>query len=185
MPIATAFIVFIIKRGAKGGTRCDLAGYTTHGRGRINQDSKGKWNICTTPIRTHRNIKVILPQITPRIRSLHDHLLARDGPARERELVAGAAPCLLVGAGELDGGPAVGRGLIDGPGALVGAHVGAAADAVVAAALGIGSAQGPVALVARLHELARVGLEPPSAARLAAVPVPRRPPVARRPLRRR
>lgn len=121
---------------------------------------------------------MILPQIAPRITRLHNHLLAADRSTRERELVARAAPSRLGLAADADGGPAVGHGVVDGPGALVGAHEGAAA--AVAAALGRAVVvQRLVVLAARAHQLAAVRLRRPPAARLAAVPVPRRLPRAR------
>lgn len=124
---------------------------------------------------------MILPQVTPRITRLHDHLLPANRPARERELVARAAPRGLGLAGELDGGPAVAQLVGDGPGALVGAHVGRAA-AVAARARGAVVVERRVGARARPDELAAVRLLRPPARRLAAVPVPRRLPAARRPL---
>lgn len=116
---------------------------------------------------------MILPQIAPGITSLHDHLLARDGAARERELVAGAAPRGLGLPGDAHGGPAVAEVGADGPGALRRAHVGGAAR-VAARARGAVVVQRPVGLRARPDQLAAVRLGRPPARRLAAVPVARR-----------
>lgn len=126
---------------------------------------------------------MILTQITTRITSLDNHLLPTHRPTRKSQLITSAAPSRLRLAGNTHGGPPVAKSLVDGPGALVGAHVGGAA--VVAGALG-----GPVVverlvlLAARADHLAAVGLGRPRARRLAAVPVPRRLPRPRRALRR-
>jgi hypothetical protein len=123
--------------------------------------------------KTNRQIKVIIPQITPSIRRLHNQLLPVNRPARERQLVASTAPRRLVAARNVDGRPAVGHGVVDGPGRLGGTHEGAAA--VVAPALGVAAVtEGAVVLVARRDGVGRVTLLGPAARRLAAVPVPRR-----------
>lgn len=109
----------------------------------------------------HGDVKVVLAEVAARVAGLDDHLLPRDGAAREGELVAGAAPRLLVGAGELDRRPAVRHRVVDRPRALVRAHVRRAA--AIAPALGVRRAQRVVRLVARLDVLAAVGLHAPAA----------------------
>lgn len=135
-------------------------------------------------VRAYRQVKMIVSQITSRIRSLHDQLLPVHRPARKRQLVAGAAPGRLVGAGDVDRRPAVRRRLVDGPGALARAHEGVAA--VVAPGLGVAAVvEGAVVLVARLHGTGRVALLRPAARGLAAVPVAGRLAAARGALGRR
>jgi hypothetical protein len=137
---------------------------------------------------------VVLAQVAAGVGDLHDELLALDGGGRKGQLVAGAAPLLLVAVGQLGGREAVADGVVDGPRRLRGAHEGAAA--VVAARLGVAAVvERAVVLVARLHgALGEVALLRPSARqsiqhadtvrwteerrvsparRLAAVPVPR------------
>ncbi len=124
---------------------------------------------------------MVVPQITARVRRLHDELLALDRPAREGQLVAGATPARLVAPGHVHRRPAVAVRLVDGPRAVVGAHEGAAA--IVAAGLGVATVvERPVALVAGAHGRRRIALLGPAARRLAAVPVPGRLAVARRAL---
>lgn len=66
---------------------------------------------------------MILPQITPRITSLHNHLLPRDRATRKRQLIAGTAPRRLRLSGDAHGGPAVRSSLVDGPRGLIRTHV--------------------------------------------------------------
>ncbi len=126
---------------------------------------------------------MILSQIATGVTSLHDQLLAGDGSARERELVTGTAPGRLGLAREAHGGPPVAQGLVDGPGALVRAHVGGAA--------GVAAGPGGAVVVERRVRLGACPDKPPAvrllrpaARRLATVPVARRLPGARGPLRR-
>lgn len=126
---------------------------------------------------------MVLAQVAAGIAGLDNHLLAADGPARESELVAGAAPRGLGLAGDAHGSPTVAERVADGPGALVRAHVGGAA--VVAARLGRAVVvEGRVRSRARPDQLPAVRLQRPPARRLAAVPVARRLSGTRRPLSR-
>ena len=84
-----------------------------------------------TKIHTHRNIKLRTPNITPRIRRLHNHLLPRNSPARKRKLIARTARR----APRVHSREAVGQVVGDGPRGLRAAHVGAPAGA---AGLGVG-----------------------------------------------
>lgn len=133
---------------------------------------------------TYRKVKVVIAQITTSVGRLHHHLLARDRPGCEGELVAGAAPARLVAARDAHRRPAVRQVLADRPRPVRAAHVrrpallapGRRRPAVL---------ERVVVDVARPHGVVRprrVGR--PRARRLAAVPVPRRAARARR-LRRR
>ncbi|KXH44599.1 hypothetical protein CNYM01_09478 [Colletotrichum nymphaeae SA-01] len=118
---------------------------------------------------------MILPQIPPRIRSLHNHPLPRHRAARERQLVARAAPLRLRPARDPHGGEAVGQVVRDGPGRLGAAHVGSAAARVAPAARGAAVRQGVVVAVAGRHGAGGEGgggdLAGPGAGGFAAVPV--------------
>ena len=115
---------------------------------------------------------MVVPQVPSRVGRLHNHLLALQRRARESELVAGTAPRGLVAPRDVDGGPAVGERIIDGPGALVGAHESAAA--IVATGLGVSPVvKRAVVLVARLNGAGRRALARPGTRRLAAIPVAR------------
>ncbi|KAK7460026.1 hypothetical protein Landi51_00275 [Colletotrichum acutatum] len=117
---------------------------------------------------------MILPQIPPGIRSLHNHLLPRHRTARERQLVARTAPLRLRPARDPHGGEAVGQIVRDGPGRLGTAHVGSAAG-VAPAARGAAVRQGVVVAVAGRHGAGGEGgggdLARPGAGGFAAVPV--------------
>jgi len=118
---------------------------------------------------THADVEMVVAEVAARVRRLHDHLLALHGPAREGQLVAGAAPAALGAAGDVHGRVAVGQVVGHGPRALVGAHEGRPA---VAGALGVGAAERVVVLVAGEHGAgAQRRLVGPGAGRLAAVPV--------------
>lgn len=122
---------------------------------------------------THRQIKVILPQITTRIRRLHNHLLPGDRPTRKRQLIALAAPLHLRLPRQLHSREPVRQRVADRPGRIAGAHVRAAAG--IAAALGRAAVvERLVIAVARLHGALGEALAGPRARRLAAVPVARR-----------
>ena len=75
--------------------------------------------------KTNSQIKLRLPNITPRIRRLHHHLLPLHGPTRERQLIARATARVA----RAHGREAIRQVVGDGPGRLVAAHVGAAAGA--------------------------------------------------------
>lgn len=89
---------------------------------------------------------MILPQITTRIGSLHNHLLPRHSTARETQLVTSTAPLRFVTARDPHGGEAVGQIVRDGPGRLGAAHVRSAAR-VAPAARGAAVRQGVVVAV--------------------------------------
>lgn len=120
---------------------------------------------------TYRKIKMVIPQITPRVTSLHDHLLPAHRSTRKREFITSAAPRSLRLTRQLNSSPTVTNGVVDGPRGLVATHEGGAAG--VARALGRAPVvERLVALAARPDHLPAVRLLRPRAARLAAVPVP-------------
>lgn len=118
-----------------------------------------------------QDVKVVRAKVAAGVRSLHNHLLPRDRRAGERELVALAAPRLLVRARDGHRGEAVRRVVVDRPGRVVRAGERRAA---VAAGLDVRVAQRVLARVARPDGGADGGLAAPSARWLAAVPVARR-----------
>ena len=69
---------------------------------------------------TYRNVKLCRAHVATRVRGLHNHLLPRNGTARERKRIALAAS-RVVGA---DGSESIGQLVVHGPWALVAAHVG-------------------------------------------------------------
>lgn len=90
---------------------------------------------------------MIRPQIPTRIHSLHNHLLARDRSARERQLIAGAAPATLAPTRNADCSKPIGQVVVDCPRLLVRAHV---RCATVTAGFGIDVLKGAIVLVAGL-----------------------------------
>lgn len=112
---------------------------------------------------TYSKIKLRAPNITPRIRRLHHHLLPLDRPARERKLVASTASR----ARAVDGREPVREVVADGPWRLVRAHVGRAAGA---AGCGVLVAEGLVVDVAGFDGGGDARLVAPGAAGFAAVP---------------
>lgn len=113
---------------------------------------------------------MIIPQVPPGIRRLHNQLLPIHRPTRKRQLVARAAPARLVTPRDVDRRPAVRVRRVDGPRGLRRAHKGR--PAAVAPGLGVAAVvEGAVALVARAHGRRRVALLGPAAGGLAAVPV--------------
>ncbi|KAH8168092.1 hypothetical protein CIB48_g129 [Xylaria polymorpha] len=124
----------------------------------------------------HQQVEVVVAEVAARVGALHDHGLARDRPRREVELVARAAPRALGPAPDRRRREPVRQLVVDRPRRVVAARVGAAA---VAARLGVGVAQRVVARVARRRRRRYRRLAAPRAARLAAVPVPRRHAAAR------
>jgi hypothetical protein len=123
---------------------------------------------------------VLRLQVVGRIGGLDDHALAAEGIAGKVELVAGTAPGTLDAAarqvrGDEGAGEAVGEGVVDCPGLLVGAEVGRAAIAAGAGA----EVDGLVVGRARLDRLGKRGLVGPGTRGLAAVPEARRQGLAR------
>ena len=110
---------------------------------------------------------MVVPQITTRVCSLDNHLLAIDRARGKGQFIARAAPGLLVTPRDIDGRPAVGKGRVQGPWALRRAHKGIAAG-VAARPCGAVVVERSVVLVARL-DLAVVALFCPPAARFASI----------------
>lgn len=113
---------------------------------------------------TNSQIKLRLPNITPRIRRLHHHLLPLHRPTRKRQLIASATAWVP----RAHGREAVGQVFGHGPGRLVAAHVGAAAGA---ARLDVGVGEGLVFDVAGLYGGCDAIFAGPGAGGFAAVPV--------------
>jgi len=87
-------------------------------------------------------------------------------------LVASAAPRALISTRELDGSESVGKSVVDGPGALISAHV--CHPAVLTSVFRGHVRQRVVGLVAALDGCVDRRFARPAAGAFAAIPVPRR-----------
>jgi len=103
---------------------------------------------------TYSEIKLVGPQIPPRIRSLHDHFLPLHRARRKRQLVARTTPRRLGPARDSRRCEAVAQRVGDGPRRLVGAHI---ARAGVAPGCCVVVRERVVLRVARCHGVGAAG----------------------------
>ena len=71
----------------------------------------------------YADVELVRTKITASIGSLHDHLLARHRPARERKFITSTTPALFASTSNIHSGIPICQVVRNSPGRLVGAHI--------------------------------------------------------------